>query len=93
MSKGSESGVENEYVLDDSILAVEELDEFLCIQKTKIKFRSLCVQGQCVHCLQLTQMRSRSLREARRAGEKMTHSHPNERQRQATKMAMLRTSS
>lgn len=35
-------------------------------------------------------MRSKSLRDARRAGEKITHSHPNERQRQATKIAMLR---
>ena len=38
-----------------------------------------------------SQMRSRSFRDARLAGEKMTHSHPNDRHRQATKMAMLQT--
>ena len=37
----------------------------------------------------VTQILSSNLRLARRAGEKMTHSQPNERQRHATKMAML----
>ena len=36
-------------------------------------------------------MRSSSLREARRAGENTTHSHPMVSARQATKMAMLRS--
>jgi len=35
-------------------------------------------------------MRSKSLRDARRAGEKTTHSQPMVSARQATKMAMLR---